>query len=68
MNFARFSKISLEDSKNKAKIPIFDIEHLIAPLSVLLKKMGFFQKNKLGIGQSWQIGQKWILEPFYSKI
>ena len=69
MNFVRFKKISPEVSKLK---PIFDIEHPIAPESAISKKVAFFQKNQLGIGQFWlklaEIGQKWILEPLYSKI
>ena len=35
-------------------------------------KVGFFQKEQLGIGlpgRKWaEIGQKWILEPLFSEI
>ena len=53
-------------------MPIFEIEQPTASQSAFSKKVGFFQKDQLGIGPVWRIseemGQKWILEPLCSKI
>ena len=42
------------------------------PLSAFRKKVAFFQKNQLGIGQSWcklaEIGQKWDFRALFSEI
>jgi hypothetical protein len=49
-----------------------NIEQPIATQHAFKRKVAFFQKNQLGIGQSWrklvQMGQKWILEPLFSEI
>jgi hypothetical protein len=49
-----------------------NIEQPIATQHAFKRKVAFFQKNELGIGQSWhklvQMGQKWILEPLFSEI
>ena len=49
-----------------------DVDHPNPPLSAFSKKVAFFQKDQLGIGV-WQgkpgeMGQNWILEPFFSEI
>ena len=48
------------------------MEHPIAPQSTISKKVAFFQKNQLGIGQSWlkleEIGQKMDFRALFSEI
>ena len=69
MNFARFNKISPKVSKIEPKSPFFYVKQPIATQSAFSKKVAFFQ---LGIGPFWrkleESGQKWILEPLFSKI
>ena len=51
---------------------MLDVEQPTAIQYAFKRKVAFFQKNQLGIGQSWrklaEVGQKWILEPLFSKI
>ena len=62
-----FFPIYLKNLWIKWKIKILDLEQPTATQHVFKRKVAFFQKNQLGIGQSWcklvQMGQNWILEP-----
>ena len=48
-----------------------NIDEQIWAEKCFIGKVAFFQKNQLGIGPMWRIveemGQKWILEPLFSK-
>ena len=49
-----------------------DIEHPIAPQFAFRKKVAFFKKDQLGLGQSWlklaEIGQKMDFRALFSEI
>ena len=49
-----------------------DLDDPIWPQKCFIWKVGFFQKDRLGIGQSWnkleEIGQKWDFRALFSKI
>ena len=62
-----FSKL-LKNLQIKSKINILDVEQQKATRHVFNQKVAFFQKNQLGISQSWrklaQVGGNWSKKGF----
>ena len=72
LGICNFFPAYFKNLRIKSKIKILDIEQQKATKCVFNKKVAFFQKNQLGIGQSWrklaEIGQKLDFRVFYSEI
>ena len=68
----QFLTNSVQEPSNQTRNKFFDIEEHKATLSAFSKKVAFFLKNQLGIGQSWrklaEIGQKWNFRALFSEI